>query len=86
MAALKESWPLLLCAVWLGLAVLFFVKTMDAMVLVYGLFAAGGIWVYADAPKHGMERAPWTLVSTVLGVVGLLAYLVVRDVRRRPTA
>ncbi len=36
------------------------------------------VWVYRDAKSRGMEAALWVLVVAVVGLLGLIIYLVVR--------
>jgi len=37
-----------------------------------------GIWVYRDAESRGASGVLWLLVVLVLGIIGLIIYLVVR--------
>lgn len=37
-----------------------------------------GIWVYKDAESRGMNGALWLILVIVLGIVGLIIYLLVR--------
>ncbi|MGC9060208.1 MAG: DUF7577 domain-containing protein [Thermoplasmata archaeon] len=37
-----------------------------------------GIWVYKDAEKRGMGGVLWLIVVVLLGLIGLIIYLVVR--------
>jgi len=40
------------------------------------------LWVYNDAKSRGMEGALWVLVVLFANVVGLIVYLMVREVNR----
>ncbi|HEV8595014.1 MAG TPA: hypothetical protein VGR51_05745 [Thermoplasmata archaeon] len=41
-------------------------------------------WVHGDAPGHHMPATPWFLIVFLLGLVGLVLYLVVRGLRGPP--
>jgi heme/copper-type cytochrome/quinol oxidase subunit 2 len=36
------------------------------------------IWVYKDAESRGMNGALWLIVVIILGIIGLIIYLLVR--------
>ena len=36
------------------------------------------IWVYRDAESRGMSGVLWLIIMLVLGIIGLIIYLVVR--------
>ncbi len=42
----------------------------------------GIIWIAYDARSRGVRAWPWGLFSLALGSIGLLGYLVYREVRR----
>jgi len=45
------------------------------------------VWMRGDAQESGVPFAPWAIVTLVLGSVGLLGYLLHRELReRRATA
>lgn len=37
------------------------------------------IWVYRDAESRGMNGALWLIIVILLGIIGLIIYLVVRE-------
>lgn len=37
------------------------------------------IWVYRDAQSRGMNGALWLIICILLGIIGLIIYLVVRE-------
>ncbi|MFB0559727.1 MAG: hypothetical protein ACETWM_00655 [Candidatus Lokiarchaeia archaeon] len=37
------------------------------------------IWVYRDAQSRGMNGALWLIITILLGLIGLIIYLVVRE-------
>ncbi len=36
------------------------------------------VWMYKDAKSRGMSAGLWLVVGLVLGIIGLIVYLVVR--------
>lgn len=36
------------------------------------------VWVYKDATKRGMSGALWLIIVILLGIIGLIIYLIVR--------
>ena len=36
------------------------------------------IWVYKDANSRGMSGVLWLIITIILGIIGLIIYLVVR--------
>ena len=36
------------------------------------------VWVYKDASKRGMSGGLWLLIVIILGIIGLIIYLIVR--------
>jgi len=55
--------------------------------VIIGLAIAGAItlqiyiivWVYRDAKKRNMDETIWLLIVIILGLVGLIIYLIVRE-------
>jgi len=45
-----------------------------------------GIWIYRDAEKRGMNGVLWLIVIALLGIIGLIVYLVVRKNHHRSTS
>jgi predicted nucleic acid-binding Zn ribbon protein len=43
------------------------------------------IWVYKDAEKHGKNGVLWLIIVILLGIIGLIIYLVVRGEKTAPT-
>lgn len=39
------------------------------------------IWVYRDANSRGMNGVLWLIITIILGIIGLIIYLVVRKPR-----
>jgi hypothetical protein len=37
------------------------------------------VWVYRDARDRGMDAAIWLLIVLLLGIIGLIIYLIVRE-------
>ncbi len=37
------------------------------------------IWVYRDAESRGMNGVLWLIICILLGIIGLIIYLVVRE-------
>lgn len=72
----------------LAIAVLYFLQTRDVTVLLVGLALAfvvvAGTWVFRDARRQGMPAWPWLGVVALTQVLGLVAYLAVRELRGRP--
>ncbi|MBS4538436.1 zinc ribbon domain-containing protein [Clostridium sp. D2Q-11] len=55
---------------------------LSLLLLIY--FLGVGIFVYRDAPKHGMKRGPWVLIATLIpNFLGLVVYLLVRNNTQR---
>ena len=38
-----------------------------------------GIWVYRDARDRGMDATIWLLIVLLVGIIGLIIYLIVRE-------
>ena len=45
---------------------------------------AVGIWVYRDAESRDMGGAVWLIICLILGIIGLIIYLVVRKPKTVP--
>jgi heme/copper-type cytochrome/quinol oxidase subunit 3 len=57
----------------IGIILLIFVGT-------FALWVGLAYWVYKDATKRNMDNAAiWGLVTFVLGIFGIVIYLLVRD-------
>lgn len=71
----------------LAFAVLFFVKTMDVMLLVFGIVLALAFfvarWVARDAQDQGLPALPWAIATVLMPGLGLVAYLLLREFRAR---
>ncbi len=37
-----------------------------------------GVWIYRDAESRGMSGALWLIIALVLGIIGLIIYVIVR--------
>jgi TctA family transporter len=65
----------------LGYAFLAFLVFGGIILFIIGLIAVWillAVWVYRDARKRGMEATLWLLVVLLTGIIGLIAYLIVR--------
>jgi DNA-directed RNA polymerase subunit RPC12/RpoP len=50
------------------------------LILILALIISIGVFVYKDAPKHGMDPVIWTLISVLVpNLIGFIIYLVVRS-------
>ncbi|GAA0182169.1 hypothetical protein SH2C18_45950 [Clostridium sediminicola] len=50
------------------------------LLLIVALLISIGVFVYKDAPKHGMDPLVWTLISILVpNLIGFIIYLVVRS-------
>ena len=38
-----------------------------------------GVWVYKDAKKRNMNASVWVLIVLLIGCIGLIIYLIVRE-------
>ena len=55
------------------------VATVLLPVIVWFVLAvAVGVWIYRDAESRGMSGALWLIIGLVLGIIGLIVYVVVR--------
>lgn len=43
------------------------------------------VWMYHDAPQRGLSAWPFILITLAAGSFGPLLYLLVRELRTRPT-
>lgn len=70
------------------LAALYFLQTREPTVLIAGMaliFAlVAGTWVFTDARHRGMPAWPWLAAVVLTQALGLLAYLVARELRDHP--
>lgn len=58
--------------------------SMDSLVLVgYPVLALGifAVYVYVDAPAHGMDRTKWAAIAFFVPLFGIFAYLLERSER-----
>jgi hypothetical protein len=39
---------------------------------------AVGVWIYRDAESRGMSGAMWLIIGLILGIIGLIVYVIVR--------
>ena len=39
---------------------------------------AVGVWVYRDAESRNMNGAMWLIIGLILGIIGLVVYVIVR--------
>ena len=37
-----------------------------------------GVWIYKDSESRGMSGALWLIIALVLGIIGLIVYVIVR--------
>jgi vacuolar-type H+-ATPase subunit I/STV1 len=37
-----------------------------------------GVWIYRDAESRGMSGAMWLIIGLILGIIGLIVYVIVR--------
>jgi hypothetical protein len=45
-----------------------------------------GMWIYRDAEKRGMSGIGWVLAVFLIGIIGLIIYLIVRKDSKYSTA
>lgn len=57
-----------------------------ALVQVLAPLMIGALWIYPDAQRRGLPGVLWTALTLPLGWLAVLAYLVARTVRARPSA
>ncbi len=57
-----------------------------ALVQVLAPLMLGALWIYPDAQRRGLSGTLWTALTLPLGWLAVIAYLVVRSVRPRPSA
>ena len=54
------------------------------LVLTLFLWIALLVWVYRDATRRGMNAVLWVIVIFFLHLLGFIAYLIARGMRRSP--
>jgi hypothetical protein len=47
-------------------------------IIMFVIWILIAVWVYRDAKERGMSGGVWVLVVLLLGIIGLIVYLVVR--------
>jgi uncharacterized membrane protein YoaK (UPF0700 family) len=47
-------------------------------VIIIIVFILIAIWVYKDAESRGMSGVLWLIIVIILGIIGLIIYLVIR--------
>ena len=53
--------------------------TVILPVIVWFVIAvAVGVWVYRDAESRNMNGAMWLIIGFILGIIGLVVYVIVR--------
>ena len=62
-----------------GFNVLFWVLIVFIIIGAVALQIYMLIWVYKDAKKRNMDAAIWLLIVIVLGIIGLIIYLIIRE-------
>jgi putative membrane protein len=55
------------------------------MIVWFVIAIAVGVWIYRDAESRGMGGAMWLIIGLVLGIIGLIIYLIVRKPKATPT-
>ena len=58
-------------------------------IVIFIIFILIAIWVYKDAEKRGMSGVLWLIIVILLGIIGLIIYLVVRSshpIQQQPPA
>ncbi len=60
-----------------GMEAAYFTWIIVLIWCVIGIILA--IWVYRDAESRGMNGALWLIITILLGIIGLIIYLVVRE-------
>ncbi len=60
----------------IGIVMLICGLLMFVVVMAFYIWVA--VWIYKDATKRGAPGALWALLWIILGVLGLIVYLVVR--------
>jgi len=56
----------------------FVVGYVICLVIWFVIWIAIAIWVYRDAEERGMSGALWLIIVILIGLIGLIIYLVVR--------
>jgi len=53
--------------------------TVILPVIVWFVIAVAiGVWVYRDAESRNMNGAMWLIIGLILGIIGLIVYVIVR--------
>ncbi len=47
-------------------------------VVMFVIWIAIGVWMYKDAEKRGKSGALWLIIGLILGIIGLIVWLIVR--------
>lgn len=75
-----------LAALGLGAGILYFLQTRDLTGSILFLLLAVGVvlvgWVWQDARRLDLPRLPWAIAVFVVPGIGLVGYLVARELRR----
>jgi len=53
-------------------------------VVMFIIWIGIGIWMYKDAEKRGKNGALWLIIGLVLGIIGLIIWLIVRPSDQEP--
>ncbi|MFB0562889.1 MAG: PLDc N-terminal domain-containing protein [Candidatus Lokiarchaeia archaeon] len=69
--------PLQFFDAWAGTLAIIALIAIGIVMTVIWIYIA--IWVYRDARDRGMDAAIWLIIIILLGIIGLIIYLVVRD-------
>jgi predicted permease len=48
------------------------------LIIPWIIFILIAVWVYKDAEKRGMSGALWLIIVIILGIIGIIIYLIVR--------
>jgi putative membrane protein len=64
---------------------LIFAAALIPLVIWFIIAIAVGVWIYRDAESRGMGGAMWLIIGLVLGIIGLIIYLIVRKPKATPT-
>lgn len=68
------------------MSILSFIPILLIFSLIILLAVFIGVFVYKDAPKHGLDPLPWTLISIfVPNFIGFIIYLIVRSGKKEMT-
>jgi len=53
------------------------------IIVFWGVGILLAYWVYTDAKKRRMDATVWLLITILLGIIGLIVYLIVRSEHKR---